>query len=115
MTTVDEDDRTWGSLAHLSALTGMLIPFGSLIVPLLVWRTRGQRTPFVGDQALEALNFNITVAIAFLPCVALSFLFLGILAIFVLVIYWIIMTVIATIKAGEGHTYRYPITLRLIK
>ena len=115
MTSVNDDDRTWGSLAHLSGLSGLLLPFGSLIVPLILWRTRGQRTPFVGDQALEALNFNITVAIAFFACWALSFLGIGILAIAVLVIYWIIMTVIATIKAGEGHAYRYPISVRMVK
>ncbi|HTY93773.1 MAG TPA: DUF4870 domain-containing protein [Steroidobacteraceae bacterium] len=115
MNAVTEDDRTWGSLAHLSALSGMLIPFGSLLGPLIVWRTRGQRTVFVGDQALEALNFNISVALTLIACLALVWLFIGILMGIVLVVYWIIMTVVATIQAGEGHTYRYPVTLRLIK
>ncbi len=115
MNTVSEDDRTWGSLAHVSALCGMLIPFGSLLGPLIIWRTRGQRTPFVGDQALEAVNFNISVAIGFVVCLALVWLLIGILMVFALVIYWIVMTVVATLKAGEGHTYRYPLSLRLIK
>lgn len=115
MNTVTDDDRTWGAVAHLSALSGLLIPFGSMLGPLLVWRTRGQRTAFVGDQALEALNFNISVALALVTCLILVWLFVGILLTSVLVIYWIIMTVVATLKAGEGHSYRYPITLRLIK
>ncbi len=115
MNIVNDDDRTWGSMAHLSALCGLLIPFGSLLGPLIMWRTRGRRTPFVGDQALEALNFNISVALAFLAGLALVWLFIGILMIAALVIYWIVMTVLATIKAGEGHSYRYPLTLRLIK
>ena len=70
MNTLSDEDRTWGSLAHLSALCGMLIPFGSLLAPLIIWRTRGQRAPFVGDQALEALNFNISVALGFIACLA---------------------------------------------
>lgn len=115
MNTLSDADRTWGSLAHLSALCGMLIPFGSLLAPLIIWRTRGQRAPFVGDQALEALNFNISVALGFIACLALVWLFIGILMVSALVIYWIVMTVIATLKAGEGHSYRYPIALRLIK
>ncbi|HEY6458168.1 MAG TPA: DUF4870 domain-containing protein [Steroidobacteraceae bacterium] len=115
MHTVSDDDRTWGSLAHLSALCGMLIPFGSLLGPLIIWRTRGQRAAFVGDQALEALNFNISIAIGLVACLALVWLFIGILMAFALVIYWIVMTVVATLKAGEGHRYRYPIALRLIK
>jgi uncharacterized protein len=115
MNAVSEDDRTWGSLAHLAALCGMLIPFGSLLGPLIIWRTRGQRTPFVGDQALEALNFNISVALAFLACLALVWLFVGILMVFALALYWMLMTVVATFRASEGRAYRYPITLRLIK
>jgi uncharacterized Tic20 family protein len=115
MNAVSDEDRTWGSLAHLSALCGMVIPFGSLLGPFIIWRTRGQRTPFVGDQALEALNFNISVAIGFVACLVLVWLFIGILMVFALIIYWIVMTVIATLKAGEGHPYRYPIALRLIK
>jgi uncharacterized protein len=115
MNAVTDDDRTWGSLAHLSALCGLLVPFGSLLGPLIMWRTRGQRTPFVGDQALEALNFNISIALGFLACLALVWLFIGILMLIALVLYWIIMTVVATIRAGEGLTYRYPATLRLIK
>jgi hypothetical protein len=115
MNAVNDEDRTWGSLAHLSALCGMVIPFGSLLGPLIMWRTRGQRAPFVGDQALEALNFNISVFIGFLICLALAWLFIGILMVSVLVIYWIVMTVIATLKASEGLTYRYPVNLRLIK
>ena len=115
MNTPSDEDRTWGSLAHLSALCGMLIPFGSLLAPLIIWRTRGQRAPFVGDQALEALNFNISVALGFIACLALVWLFIGILMVSALVIYWIVMTVIATLKAGEGHSYRYPLALRLIK
>jgi uncharacterized Tic20 family protein len=115
MNTVNDDDRTWGSLSHLSALCGIVIPFGSVLAPLIMWRTRGQRTAFVGDQALEALNFNISIALAFFACVVLAWLLIGILLIFVVVVYWIVMTVIATVKAGEGQTYRYPVNLRLIK
>ncbi len=115
MNALNEEDRTWGSLAHLCALAGLLIPFGSLLGPLIMWRTRGQRSAFVGNEALEALNFNISVALAFVICLALAWILVGILMLSGLVIYWIVMTVIATIRTGEGHAYRYPVTLRLIR
>jgi uncharacterized Tic20 family protein len=41
--------------------------------------------------------------------------FLFYFAVFLLGIYWLVMTVIAAIKANEGVAYRYPFTLRLIK
>ncbi len=113
---ITDEERTWGSLVHIAALVGLLIPFGSLIGPLIVmWIRRSKRTAFVDAQTLEALNFNISVALVFFVCLVLAWFFVGILLIAALVIYWIIMTVTAGIKAGEGHHYRYPIAWRPIK
>ena len=30
-------------------------------------------------------------------------------------LYWLVMTIVAGIKANEGLMYRYPFTLRLVK
>ena len=40
--------------------------------------------------------------------------FLFYFAAFAVGIYWLVMTVIATIKSNEGIAYRYPMTLRLV-
>jgi uncharacterized Tic20 family protein len=36
-------------------------------------------------------------------------------AFLVLFVGWVVLTIIAAIKANEGVTYRYPFTLRLVK
>jgi len=33
----------------------------------------------------------------------------------VVFVYWLIMTILAAIKANEGNVYRYGMTLRLVK
>ena len=77
--------------------------------------------PFVDDQAKEALNFNITVAIAFFVLFLLTLGTLGLGAILtvplmiIVGIAWLVFTVIAAIKANDGVSYRYPMTLRLVK
>jgi uncharacterized Tic20 family protein len=77
--------------------------------------------PFVDDQAKEALNFNISVALVFLALFLLSVMTLGIGLIIaipawiIIGIAWLVFTIIAGIKAHEGVAYRYPLTLRLIK
>ena len=54
--------------AHLSALLGGLVTagwaggVGCFLGPLVIWLMKRETMPFVGDQAKEALNFNITVA-----------------------------------------------------
>jgi len=127
---IPADQRQWAMFAHLSALIGGLLTsvaggWGTFIGPLIVWLIKKDTMPFVDDQAKEALNFNITVAIIALLMAGLFGLFtvitlgLGLIivvplvAAFVLV--WLILTILAAIRANEGRSYRYPFTLRLIK
>jgi uncharacterized protein len=110
-----QDERTWGMLAHLLAFAFFICPLGNVIGPLIVWLVKRDQMPFVDDQGKEALNFNISVVLAALVCGALVFVLIGILLGVALFIFWLSMTIIAGIKAGEGVRYRYPFTLRLVK
>ena len=109
----DRDSQQWGMIAHLSALIGFVIPFGNLIGPLVVWQMK-KDLPFVVDQGKEALNFQITVAIAVFVCILLSFVIIGMLLLPVVGIGALVLTVLAGIKANNGEAYRYPFALRLI-
>jgi uncharacterized protein len=111
-----KDERTWGMIAHLSAFAGLVLPFaGGVIGPLVVWLIKRDESEFVADQGKEALNFNISVLIASVICGILIFVAVGILLSAALFIYWICVTIIAGIKAGEGVRYRHRFTLRLVK
>ena len=110
-----QDERTWGMLAHLAAFAGFIVPLGSVIGPLVVWLIKRDQSAFVADQGKEALNFNISVLLAFAVCGVLVFIFIGILLLAALFIFWLAMTIIAGIKASEGIRYRYPFALRMVK
>lgn len=109
------EERQWAMFTHLSALAGVVIPFGSIIGPLVMWLIKKDTMPFVNDQGKEALNFNITVAIAAIVCWILVFVLIGFLLLPALVILWLVFVIIGTMKANEGITYRYPFSLRLVK
>jgi uncharacterized Tic20 family protein len=109
------EERQWAMFAHLSALAGLLVPFGSIIGPLVIWLIKKDTMAFVNDQGKEALNFNITVAIAAVVCWVLCFILIGILLFAALAIVWLVFVIIAAIKANEGTLYRYPFVLRLVK
>lgn len=121
------EERQWAMFAHLSALIGGILTagwagsIGCFIGPLIIWLAKKDTMPFVDDQGKEALNFNITVGIAFLALLLLSVMTLGIGLIIaipgwvIIGIAWLVLTIIAGIKANEGVAYRYPLTLRLIK
>jgi uncharacterized Tic20 family protein len=105
------ESRMWAALSHISALSGFVIPFGNIAGPLIIWLVKRDELSFVDDQAKEALNFNIYMAVAGV----LIFVLIGIPIVIVLAITWLVLIVMAAIKANEGTAYRYPITLRLVK
>ena len=107
--------RNWGMACHLSALIGIIIPFGSVIGPLVVWLMKREESEFIDFHGKEALNFQITVGIALLACVVLSLILIGFLLMFVVGISALVLTIIAAIKASEGKHHKYPIALRLVK
>ena len=111
----EKDERMWGMLCHLTAFSGLIIPFGWILGPLIVWLIKKDEMPFVDDQGKESLNFQLTMFIAFVISAILMFVVIGFLFIGILYIYEIIVLIIASIKANEGVLYRYPYTIRFIK
>lgn len=122
MSDLSQEERTWGMIAHLSALLGFLIPFGNIVGPLIVWLIKKDTMPFVDEQGKEALNFNISVGIVVAGLLIVGTLLLIILIGFVFYILAailgvaaLVLMVVAGIKANEGQSYRYPFIFRLIK
>lgn len=112
---LSKDAKQWAMLTHLAAFAAFLIPFGNIIGPLLVWQLKKDLGPFVEQNGKEAVNFQITIAIVALVCTMLMFALVGFLLLPVLGLYWLILTVIAGVKANDGVAYRYPLTIRFIK
>jgi len=108
-TTEKRDERMWAMLAHLS---GILFYF---LGPLVIWLVQKDQMPFVNDQAKEALNFQITLAIAFVAAGVLSFVGIGLILYPALLIANLVFCIMAGMKANEGTAYRYPVAIRLIK
>lgn len=111
----DSDARMWAMIAHLSALTGLFTVVGSLVGPLLVWQIQKDKSAFVDYHGKEALNFNITVAIAAGVSFLLMVLLIGFVLIWAVGVVWLVFTIIAAIKANNGEYYRYPLTFRFLK
>ena len=109
------EDKQWGLFAHLSSLAGLIIPFGNILGPLIIWQVKKDSLPFAADQGKEALNFNITIAIAAIICGLLTLVLIGFLLLPLVGLAWLIFTIIGAMKANNGEAYRYPFALRLIK
>ncbi|QKZ11239.1 DUF4870 domain-containing protein [Spirosoma sp. KUDC1026] len=111
----DSDSRTWAVITHLSAIPGSFVVIGSVIAPLIIWQIQKERSEFVNFHGKEAVNFNITMALAAAVCFVLFLILVGIFLIWIVGAVWLIFTVIAAIKASNGEYYRYPISFRFIR
>ena len=112
---ISSDERTWAMACHLSAFAGWLIPFGNIIGPLVVWLIKRDAFPLVNEHGKESLNFQLSLTIYFIVSLLLVFVIIGFFLIIALAIAQIILIILATVKANDGLSYQYPITIRFIK
>ncbi len=108
---VSKDARTMALLAHILGI------FTSFVVPLIIYLIKKDEDAFIEDQSKEALNFHITVVIAYFALIVISIITVGFGALLfpVLGLGVLILGIIAGLKANDGVAYRYPFTIRLIK
>jgi uncharacterized Tic20 family protein len=112
---LSREAKQWAMLTHLAAFAAFFIPFGNIIGPLVAWQLKKDVDPFVANNGKEAVNFQITIALAAFVGIMLIFVAVGALLLPVLGVYWLVLTIIAGVKANDGVAYRYPMTIRFIK
>ena len=114
-----ESSNNWAMAAHLSALVAAFVGF-AFLGPLIVYLAR-RDDPYVRAHAAEALNFNLSVLIYAVVggaiLVVLILLVVGLLLIPLAIaaaVAWVVLVVLAGIKASKGQPYRYPLTIRFV-
>jgi uncharacterized Tic20 family protein len=110
-----KDENLWATLSHLGVIAGFIIPFGNILTPLIIWLIQREKSDYVGDHAKEALNFQISVSILAFACGILIFLVVGVPLLIALMIFSLVVSIIAAIRANKGEMYKYPLNFRLIK
>lgn len=70
---------------------------------------------FTQSQAKEALNFQLTMLIAWIVTIALMFILVGFLLVVPLALIEIVSCIVAATQAAEGKPVRYAIALRFVR
>ena len=107
------DEITWGSAAHWSALVASVIglPF---LGPLIVMLTKGNESAYIRRQSVESLNFQLSILIYFLVSFVLIFVLVGVFLALIVGVAWLVFTIIGAVRASHGEEYRYPLTIRMV-
>lgn len=103
-------DTTLAILSHVGGL------FTSWVAPLIIYLIKkDDADKFSAENAREALNFQITLIIWYFVCFILSFVLIGLFLFWIVALANLVCSIVAAVKASNGVTYRYPLTLRLVK
>lgn len=102
-------------VTHLSQLLTFVTGFGGLIVPLVLWVTQKEKVYQMDEQGKRIINFQLSIIIYAILCIpAILLLGLGILGLIVIGVISFIFPIINAIKASNGETPKYPISLNFI-
>lgn len=109
------DEQLWAMVAHLSYLLTYVMGL-SFLAPLIIWLLQKEKSPFVVDQAKEALNFQLAALLVNAILGVATFFTCGVSLILVPVVLVgaTVYSIIAGIAANRGEAYRYPYTIRFI-
>lgn len=108
-------ERQWALICHLSALSGFVIPFGNLIVPIIIWSMKKDEMPMVDEHGKEVINFQLSMMIWMIISGILILVLIGIPLLIMLAILQVVFIIIGAIKADSGQLYKYPMTIQFIK
>ena len=114
--------RPWGMdlnqfcmLMHLAQFAGFIIPFGGLLLPIVMWTTNKEHSKIIDQHGKNILNWTISCYIYIFASIILMFFLIGFLTLFGIAICSLIFSIVGAIRANEGIIYHYPLSISFIK
>lgn len=118
----DPDFRPWDieissycMLMHLSQFAGIIVPFGGIALPIIMWATNKDKSSIIDQHGKNILNWMISFYIYISISTILILLVVGIFTSIALCLVAVIFAIIGAIKANNNETFNYPLTITFIK
>ncbi|HZK59589.1 MAG TPA: DUF4870 domain-containing protein [Cryobacterium sp.] len=102
------DEKLWATLIHIG---GILFGFLPALIGYIVLKDRG---PFIRAHAQTALNFQITLMVAYVVGGILTVILVGFLVLFAAWLLSIVFGIMAALAANRGEYYAYPMTIKFV-
>jgi len=129
-----ESEKNWAIFIHLSFFLGFIIPLLGFFAPVLFWQIKKNDSTVLDQHGKSATNLVITCILIYLGAMIIS-LITGIIykfvisdpfvlaiglgmsyaIVFVVGLYWMISSVIASIKASQGVIYQHKFVKKFLK
>ena len=103
----DMDPKTVAMLTHIAGI------FFGFIPALIVYLVKPS-DPFVRHHAAQALNFEITLVIAYTAAAISIIVLIGLLLLPLIFIGSVVVHIVAAVAASRGEWYRIPVAIQLV-
>lgn len=111
----ERESRQWSMFLHLSVLTGFIVPLAGLVAPIVIWQMKKNDSPKLDIHGKIVVNWVLSMILYMIVSVVLSFVVIGLPMLLALVVLNIVFPIIGGIKANNGETWRYPLSIRFMK
>ena len=118
----DPDFRPWNMelssycmLMHLSQFAGIIVPFGGIALPIIMWATNKDKSSIIDQHGKNILNWMISFYIYVSISAILILLIVGIFALIALGVIAVIFAIIGAVKANNKEIFNYPLSITFIK
>lgn len=108
----EKELRMWATILHLSLLAGLVIPFGGLLVPVVIYMVKKDDVPGLEPHWHVVLNWLLSAIIYAVVCFVLMLILIGFVLIWALGLLALIFPIIGAIKANDGEVWSYPLSIR---
>lgn len=108
------DVRTYASFMHLSLLAHLITGGVGVVLVLVMWLVKKDKSAFLDDHGREALNFQISLIIYVLLSALLTVCGIGVILMLAVPVLGVVGMIMAVVAANRGEYFRYPATIRLI-
>lgn len=109
-------DNTLLSITHLTQLLHYVIGFGGFIVPLIIWLTSRKSVEGMNEHGKAAVNLQLSLLLYIIVSIPAILLFgLGVLGLIGVAILGFILPIVNAVKAANGESPSYFLTIPFIQ
>lgn len=110
-----QDEKQMGMFLHLSQLINIVIPFGGIIAPIVLWQMKKEEMPALDAHGKMVVNWLISSFIYLVISGILTIVIVGLLGLLAVAIMAVVFPIIGGIKANNGELWEYPLTIKFLK
>jgi uncharacterized protein len=111
----EREASQWAFFLHLSQYAHVLVPFGGIVLPIVLWQIKKDEYPDLDSHGKKVVNWAISMLIYLLVSIPLCFLLIGIPLVILLALASLVCPLIGAIKANQGEIWTYPGTITFLK